>query len=48
MGNLMTQINGQIEKAQSKGEPDEIVAVMKSVRKLLGDMQKQGGAANEA
>ena len=48
MGNLMTQITGQIEKSQAKGEPEEIVAVMKSVRKLLGEMQKQGGAANEA
>ena len=48
MGNLMTQINGQIEKSQAKGEPEEIVAVMKSVRKLLGDMQKQGGPKNES
>ena len=48
MGDLMTQITGQIEKSQAKGEPEEIVAVMKSVRKLLGEMQKQGGAANEA
>ena len=47
VGNLMTQINGQIEKARAKGDSEEIVAVMKSVRKLLGEMNGHGGTAHE-
>lgn len=37
---MMAQLTSQIEKAQKKNEPDEIVAVMKEVRKLLKQMQE--------
>lgn len=44
IGNIMQQLSGQIEKAQRKNEPDEIVAVMKEVRKVLEKMQKTEAA----
>lgn len=37
------KLAAQIQKAQSNHEPDEVVAVMKEVRKLLTKMQKQEG-----
>lgn len=40
---IMSQLSGQIQKAQGNNEPDEIVAVMKEVRRLLAKMQKQEG-----
>ena len=42
---MLSQLSGQIEKAQKNSEPDEIVAVMKEVRKILLKMQKQDGEA---
>ena len=36
------QLDGQIEKAQQNDEPAELVAIMKEVRRLLVDMQKEG------
>lgn len=47
MMNVLSQINGQIEKSQSKREPDEIVAVMKEVRRVLSDIQKQEAVKDE-
>ena len=47
MTNLLSQVNGQVEKAQQNHEPDEVVAVMKEVRKVLTQIQKQEGKANE-
>lgn len=41
IGGMMAQLTSQIEKAQKKNEPDEIVAVMKEVRKLLKQMQEE-------
>ena len=38
---LMGQLTKQIEKAQGKNEPDQVVAVMKEVKKLLVKIQKQ-------
>ncbi len=38
---LMGQLTKQIEKAQGKNEPDQVVAVMKEVKKLLAKIQKQ-------
>lgn len=38
---LMGQLTKQIEKAQGKNEPDQVVAVMKEVKKLLSKIQKQ-------
>jgi len=40
MNGIAAQLSAQIEKAQKKNEPDEIVAVMKEVRKLLKQMQE--------
>lgn len=40
---VVQQLSGQIAKAQEKQEPDEIVAVMKEVRKVLMDIKKQAG-----
>ena len=37
----MGQLTKQIEKAQGKNEPDQVVAVMKEVKKLLAKIQKQ-------
>lgn len=37
----MTQLTEQIEKAQSRNESEEIVSVMKEVRRILEDIQKQ-------
>ena len=37
---ITAQINGQIEKAQQRREPDEIVAVMKEVRKVLQKIEE--------
>ena len=36
------QLDGQIEKAEQSGEPGEVLAVMKEVRRLLHDIKKQG------
>lgn len=41
MGNLMSQLSGQIAKAQKNQEPDEVVAVMKSVYKLLSEIKEE-------
>lgn len=38
------QLDEQIEKAEKAGDPDEVVAVMKSVRSLLTEIRKQGDA----
>lgn len=38
---MMGQLTKQIEKAQGKNEPDQVVAVMKEVKKLLVKIQKQ-------
>ncbi len=35
------QLDGQIEKAEQNGEPGEVVAVMKEVRRLLHDIREQ-------
>ena len=43
--NILTQLNGQIEKAQRQNETQELVSVMKEVRKMLRTMQE--GEANE-
>ena len=40
---VVQQLSGQIAKAQEKQEPDEIVAVMKEVRRVLMDIKKQAG-----
>lgn len=40
MSNILSQLGGQIEKAQGNQENDEIVSVMKSVRNVLSDLQK--------
>ncbi|OUQ68251.1 phage portal protein [Eubacterium sp. An11] len=40
---VVQQLSGQIAKAQENREPDEIVAVMKEVRKVLMDIKKQAG-----
>ena len=40
--NAGQQLDGQIEKAEQNGEPGEMVAVMKEVRRLLHDIGKQG------
>ena len=37
----MGQLTKQIEKAQGNNEPDQVVAVMKEVKKLLVKIQKQ-------
>lgn len=37
--NLMAQLNTQISKAQKNNEPDEVVAVMKQVHKLLSEIK---------
>ena len=42
---ILTQLNGQIEKAQRQNETQELVSVMKEVRKMLRTMQE--GEANE-
>lgn len=42
MQNVIDQMNGQIEKAASRND-DEVVAVMKEVRRVLAKMQKEGG-----
>ena len=44
MSSIMAQLSGQIEKAQKNREPDEVVAVMKEVRRLLKAMKEE---ANE-
>lgn len=44
MNGIMAQLSGQIEKAQKNREPDEVVAVMKEVRRLLKAMKEE---ANE-
>lgn len=38
-GGVMAQLAGQIAKAQRRKEPDEVVAVMKEVRRMLAKMQ---------
>ena len=43
--NILTQLNGQIAKAQRQNETHELVSVMKEVRKMLRTMQE--GEANE-
>lgn len=40
---LAEQVGGQVKKAEAVGEPDELIAVMKEVRRLLVKMEK--GAA---
>lgn len=40
VGAMMAQLSGQIAKAQKNREPDEVVAVMKEVRRLLKNMQE--------
>lgn len=40
---IVQQLSGQITKAQEKQESDEIVAVMKEVRKVLMDIKKKAG-----
>ena len=42
---ILTQLNGQIAKAQRQNESQELVSVMKEVRKMLRTMQE--GEANE-
>ena len=45
LGNIsavMAQLSSQIEKAQKKNEPDEVVAVMKEVQRLLKQMKERG------
>jgi PBSX family phage portal protein len=37
---ILSQLSGQIAKAQKRNESDEIVAVMKEVRKMLTNMQE--------
>lgn len=41
MGAIMAQLSGQISKAQKNRESDEVVAVMKEVRRLLKNMQEE-------
>lgn len=41
---VQMQLDEQIEKAQRAGDPDEVIAVMKSVRNLLEEIRKQGDA----
>lgn len=38
---MMKQLSGQIEKAKHNREPDELVAVMKEVRRVLSDIREQ-------
>lgn len=40
MQNIVSQLSGQIEKAQKQNEPDEIVVVMKEVRRLLSEIKE--------
>ena len=40
LNGVMAQLAGQITKAQSRNEPDEVVAVMKEVRRILLKMQE--------
>lgn len=47
MASVLSQLNGQVEKAERNGEPDEVVAVMKEVRKVLTQIQKQEAKADE-
>ena len=39
------QLDEQIEKAEAAGDPDEVIAIMKSVRSLLTEIRNQGGDA---
>lgn len=41
------QLERQIEKAAQNHEPDEMIAVMKEVRRLLSDIREQGGENEE-
>lgn len=41
INSLMGQLTKQIEKAQGNNEPDQVVTVMKEVKKLLVQIQKQ-------
>lgn len=45
MQNVASQLQKQIEKAAGSHNSDEVVAVMKSVRKLLQEIKEQGDAA---
>ena len=38
---MIQQLSGQIQKASKNRESDELVAVMKEVRRVLSDIQKQ-------
>ena len=41
---VQAQVDEQIKKAEAAGDPEEVVAVMKSVRSLLQEIRKQGDA----
>lgn len=41
MGNLMTQVAGQIQKAEKKNESEEVIAVMKQVYAVLAEMKQE-------
>jgi len=45
---ITAQLTQQIQKAQSNNTPDEVVAVMKSVQKLLKEIKKQEEEKHEA
>lgn len=40
-GATIAQLGGQIEKASRNNEPQELIAVMKEVRKVLKKMQEE-------
>ena len=40
----MLQLDDQIQKAESIGENTEVIEVLKSIRKALGDYEVDGGA----
>jgi len=40
---VQMQLDDQIEKSEAAGDPDEVIAIMKSVRSLLAEIRKQGG-----
>ena len=40
----MSQLDDQIQKAESIGENTEVIEVLKSIRKALGDYEVDGGA----